>query len=220
LDKTKIKKLLGHEHKECYRMQGSDKVGFKEILKIDHIPFILMLYFAIFLGFNFFYVAFPVHAVQSLNWSLFKLGIFFSVLGLVMVLVQGPILSKISTKFSDAVLATTGSILLAISFLLFTINNDLVVFLSILFFSGGNGIMWPSFLAILSRAAGSEHQGAVQGYASSSGSLASIIGLIAGGIVYGFLGAGTFFIPALLLVAIFALSFKLIKIEKTFPATA
>ena len=52
--------------------------------------------------------------------------------------------------------------------------------------------MWPSFMSILSRRAGTVHQGAVQGVAGSFGGLASIVGLIMGGILYDLLG-GLFF---------------------------
>ena len=52
----------------------------------------------------------------------------------------------------------------------------------VIFFALGNGLMWPSFMSILSRHAGTENQGVIQGVASSFGSIASIIGLILGGI--------------------------------------
>ncbi len=45
-------------------------------------------------------------------------------------------------------------------------------------FACGNGVMWPSFLSILSRAAGDRYQGSVQGFASSVGSFASILCLV------------------------------------------
>jgi MFS family permease len=218
VDERRIKKVFGQEHKECYKMTGADKVSFSDVLKLKHIPFILILYFTIFLAFNFFYVAFPVHAVQSLKWSLLKLGIFFSFLSFIMVCVQGPVLSKISSKFSDSVLTIAGSIILGTSFFLFTSNNEALILLGVFLFSSGNGIMWPSFLSLLSKVAGNKYQGAVQGYASSAGSLASIIGLITGGVLYGLLGAETFLIPGILLLSIFILSFKLVAIENSYLA--
>jgi predicted MFS family arabinose efflux permease len=215
VDEQRTKKIFGQEHKECYQMEGAGKASFRDVIKLENIPFILVLYFAIFLAFNFFYVAFPVHAVQGLEWSLFKLGIFFSVLSLIMVCVQGPILSKISDKFSDSVLTIAGSIILALGFFLFISMNEVLIFLGVVGFSFGNGIMWPSFLSILSKAAGDKYQGAVQGYASSAGSLASIIGLVAGGIVYGLVGVQTFLISGILILVIFGLSFRLISIENS-----
>ena len=86
------------------------------------------------------------------------------------------------------------------------------VLIGILLFAAGNGIMWPSFLSMISKSAESKYQGAVQGFASSSGSLASIIGLITGGILFGVLGPNTFILPAVIMVLIFLASFRLHKI--------
>ena len=137
-------------------------------------------------------------------------------IGFILVLVQGPVLSKISDKFTDGMLSITGSLLLAMSFFLFSGNNELFIFIGVLLFSGGNGIMWPSFLSYLSKVAGQKYQGAVQGYASSAGSLASIIGLIAGGFIYGLLGVKTFLIPGLLFLLIFGLLILFFVIKKSY----
>jgi DHA1 family tetracycline resistance protein-like MFS transporter len=215
IDEQRMKKVFGQEHKECYKMAGAGKASFRDVLQLKNIPFIIILYFLIFLAFNFFYVAFPVHAVQGLNWSLFKLGMFFSVLSLIMVCVQGPVLSKISNKFSDSTLTLAGSVILAIGFFLFSSKSETLIFVGVLFFSAGNGIMWPCFLSILSKAAGDKYQGAVQGYASSAGSLASIVGLIAGGVVYGLIGVQTFLLSGALILLIFVLAFKLVSVENS-----
>jgi MFS family permease len=159
-----------------------------------------------------------VHAVESLKWSLLELGVFFSVLGFIMVLVQGPVLSKISNQFSDSILTIAGSILLASSFFLFTSSDKVLIYLGVLLFSSGNGIMWPSFLSILSKLAGQKYQGAIQGYASSSGSLASVIGLITGGLIYGWIGETTFWIPGTFMLIICALCFRLVPLEDTSAA--
>ncbi len=213
VDEKRINKVFGQEQKDCYKLAGSEKVSFKSVLRLKHIPFMLLLYFLIFLAFNFFYVAFPIHAIQGLKWSLLKLGFFFSVMGLILVLVEGPVLSKISGKYSDGILTVAGSILLAFSFFLFTNENEIIIFSGVILFYSGNCIMWPSFLSHLSKVAGQKYQGAVQGFASSAGSLASIIGLIAGGFIYGLLAVKTFLIPGFLFLFIFVLLFLFFVIE-------
>ena len=67
----------------------------------------------------------------------------------------------------------------------------------------GNGLMWPSVVSLLSKAAGERYQGAVQGVAGSLGAAASILGLILGGLLFGvlegsvfLLSAGTIFVAA------------------------
>ena len=47
---------------------------------LKDVSFLLTIYFLVFLGFNFFYIAFPVHAVQALSWDLTATGTFFSFL--------------------------------------------------------------------------------------------------------------------------------------------
>ena len=104
-----------------------------------------------------------------------------------------------------------GNLILCINFLLITTDNEYLIFLAAVFFAIGNGIMWPSFLSLLAKIAGPEYQGAVQGYANSAGSLASIIGLILGGVIYGWIGINTFFIPAFLIVVIVVLCTQLYR---------
>ncbi len=178
------------------------KHSFWQILKLKNIPLLIGLYFLIYLAFNFFYVAFPVHSVQFLEWDIFRIGVFFSVLSGVMVIVQGPILFKLSNKITDKTLVITGNVILAGSFYLFTRDIDVAVFAGGVLFSIGNGIMWPSFLSILSSLAGEKYQGAVHGYGSSAGSLASIIGLLAGGILYAGLGSWIFLFSVIIFLVI------------------
>ena len=102
---------------------------------------------------------------------------------------------------------------MAINFIFFVSNNTVLVYGAAILFAVGNGLMWPSFMSILSKRAGSVLQGAVQGVAGSFGSLASIIGLIAGGLLYNLLGAATFLISAGIIFLVAVLSVKLLKIK-------
>jgi MFS family permease len=175
----------------------------------------LVLYFLIFLGFNFFYTAFPVHVLEKLKWSIGQMGLFFSVLSLIMAVVQGPVLSRVSKKFSESALIIAGNFILGINFLMLLSENNYVIYGAALFFALGNGLMWPSVLSLLSKAAGKKYQGSVQGFAGSLSSLASIIGLILGGILYSNIGAMTFLISASTIFLVFILSFRLPgKIQK------
>ena len=131
-----------------------------------------------------------------------------------MALVQGPILSKASKKFSEGVLTIVGSIILGVNFIFFTSNDIVLLYVAAVLFAVGNGLMWPSVMSILSKCAGNDHQGAVQGIAGSFGSLASIIGLITGGVLYGFFEESVFLISAGIIFVVFIMSFRLLKITK------
>ncbi|MGA9296439.1 MAG: MFS transporter, partial [Nitrososphaeraceae archaeon] len=206
-----IRKVFAQECRDCYSTEGTKKPRFRDIFRLEHISFLLLLYFFIFLGFNIYYAAFPTHAANDLKWSITQLGIFYAVLSGIMVLVQGPILRKALKKFSEEKLVVIGSLILGTNFILFVSNNIVSIGGAVVLFAVGNGLMWPSFMSILSRRAGSKLQGAVQGVAGSFGGLASIIGLILGGFFYNSIGGATFLISAGIIYAIFVMSFRLMK---------
>jgi MFS family permease len=210
--KGNIGKVFAQECKECYKIVNPKKLRFLDIFKLTHISFLLFLYFLIFLGFSIFYTSFPIHAVLGLKWSITEMGIFYAVLSGIMILVQGPILRKALQKFSENKLVIIGSLILGINFIFFLSNNILLIYTAAILFAIGNGLMWPSLLSILAKNAGTVHQGAVQGVASSFASLASIIGLTIGGVLYNAIGATTFLISAGVIFTVFIISFRLLKI--------
>jgi DHA1 family tetracycline resistance protein-like MFS transporter len=210
--KGNIGKVFAQECKECYKIVNPKKLRFLDIFKLTHISFLLFLYFLIFLGFSIFYTSFPIHAVLGLKWSITEMGIFYEVLSGIMILVQGPILRKALQKFSENKLVIIGSLVLGINFIFFLSNNILLIYTAAVLFAIGNGLMWPSLLSILAKKAGTVHQGAVQGVASSFASLASIIGLTIGGVLYNAIGATTFLISAGVIFTVFIISFRLLKI--------
>jgi len=208
-----IRKAFSQECRECYLNTSTTKPRMQNIFKLKHISFLLVLYFLIFLGFNIYYAAFPTHAANDLKWSVTQLGIFYAVLSGIMVLIQGPVLRKALKKFSEEKLVIIGSIILGTNFILFVSNNIVSVGAAVILFAVGNGLMWPSFMSILSRYAGSKLQGSVQGVAGSFGGLASIFGLVLGGFLYNSIGAVTFLISAGVIFSIFLMSFRMLKWE-------
>ncbi len=210
-----ISKVFQIEHKACYEMEDCPSpVGLKEILAYPFVPMLFLIYFLTFLGFSFFYASFPVFASGTLNWNSAQLGIFFTVSSGIMVLFQGPVLSYLSNKVSDGSLVLFGSFLIGLNFLCLYLGTPVSVWAAVVLLSIGNGLMWPSFLSILAQSGAPEVQGTLQGYANSTGSLASIFGLIAGGLVYQQVGPTIFLASAGVLFSVFLVSFRLIRAEK------
>lgn len=206
-----IRKVFSQECKDCFDNENPKKLKFRDVFKLKHIPYLLVLYFLIFLGFNIFYASFPIHAAIGLKWSVTQLGIFYAVLSGIMVVIQGPVLRKALKKFSEQKLVIIGSVILGTNFILFMSNITFVIYGAVILFALGNGLMWPSFMSILSKRAGTTLQGAVQGVAGSFGSLASIIGLILGGTLYNLIGATTFLVSAGVIFTAFIMSFRLLN---------
>ncbi|MFQ6005304.1 MAG: MFS transporter [Woeseia sp.] len=197
-----LRKTFGQEHRECFEIRAEEQASFGDILKMTNVAALLVVYFLVMLGFSFFYIGFPVHAVRGLGWSVTDAGTFFAFLSLLMVVVQGPVLARASRELSDKTLAMGGTIVLTAGFVCLIREEIFVIYLAAALIALGNGLMWPSVMAMLSRVAGDRHQGAVQGAGGSIGAVASIVGLIAGGLLYNWLGAYVFITAALVVLPI------------------
>ena len=209
-----LRKIFGQEHKECYSIRDPEKVGFRSILKISHVPRLLGVYFLVMLGFSFFYIGFPVHAISELRWTITDIGMFFAYLSLVMVFVQGPVLARASKKLPDSTLVIGGALILTIGFMSLYWDNIKMIYFAATLIALGNGLMWPSVMAMLANAAGEQHQGAVQGAGGSIGAIASIVGLIAGGLLYNWLGSWVFVLAAIVILPVSIIS---LGIRRTAP---
>lgn len=186
------------EHKDCY-VDGDvearpEKIKWEIILGIKGIPLLFIIYFLTFMGFSLFYAALPIYASKNLMWSASELGIFLAYSSFIMILIQGPVLDRLSKRWSNQTLIITGAVLLAISFYLFSMSDKAILYLAISFMSVGNGLMWPSFLALLSKTGPARLQGAIQGYGNSMGSMASMFGLVLGGFLFELINTEVFFI--------------------------
>lgn len=202
------RRLLGKEIKDCYDQQPSvNTVG--KLLQIPAMPLMLVLYFLIFLAFALFYTAFPIHAAVGLGWEIGQLGVYFSVLSLVMIVIQGPVMSYLSPRVAEKPLVVIGSLAMFLSFVLLRYDDLTLIYAAAILFALGNGIMWPSYLSLLGQMGSASDQGYIQGIASSAGSLASIVGLVLGGLLYESFAATSFGIAALFFIAVFMLAFLL-----------
>jgi MFS family permease len=186
--KRSFRQFFQVEHKECYtegKKTSSEKISsWKTVISQPGIPKLYAVYFLTFLAFSLFYAGLPLYASSILEWSASDLGLFLSYSSIIMFITQGPILSRLTETFENQYLIIAGSILLGISFLLLSNQNLILLYLSMTILSLGNGIMWPSFMSLLAKTGDKQMQGTIQGYGSSMGSFASMIGLLVGGLLF------------------------------------
>jgi len=104
--------------------------------------------------------------------------------------------------------------MLGTNFLLLIPGDLFLTYLATGFFALGDGLMWPSFLSLLSKIAGKRYQGTVQGFASSFAGLASITGLILGGLLYEMFAGRAFLLAGMVIYTVFLLNFRLRRFEK------
>lgn len=206
---AKFKKAFGVEYKECHDADVKNKSGWKSVVNQQKAPLMIFLFFLVFLAINLFYATFSMHSSLNLNWDAKQVGFFFTLLSFLMIIGQGPLLTRLSKKYSEEKLFSTGAIIMVISFLLFTNSQNIIVYLGAILYGIGNGIMWPSYLTMLSKIGDPSKQGALQGIANSAGSFAAIIGLIFGGILLTLLSGKIYIISAVILCTIGLIGWKL-----------
>ncbi|MEM1413569.1 MAG: MFS transporter [Myxococcota bacterium] len=185
---------LGQQAKPCH---GEEAPRGQAVWRQPAVARALVATFLLFLAFNFFFAGFPVHAVEVFGWDPSELGFFFGVLALVMMAAQGPLLGAASRRLPGTVVFALGIALLVAAMFTFELPAGPVSYLGAVFYAAGNGLSWPTFQARVAELGG-EAQGAVQGAVTSAASLASIVGLVAGGALYPAVGAGLFTVAAAL----------------------
>lgn len=185
---------IGAQVKDCSR--GPEPTAPLRIASLPGVPLLVAAAFVQLLGFNLFYASFPIFAAQGLGWEVGTLGGFFTLMSISMVIAQGPIRDQLAKRMSPAALFASGQIALTVAFLLMMTGDTTFVVLSSVAFAVGNGLGWPTFQTLVANRAPTEYQGAVQGTVTSAMSLASILGLVVGGLLYPWLGTGIYVLCA------------------------
>ena len=196
-----VARVMGQQHKRCDRPEPAARPG---AFSRPIVVALIVATFMLFVAFNLFYAGFPIYATQALGWDAGRMGLFFALMSGMMIVAQGPLLRFASANLAASTVFLIGTLGLLGAFVSFALAPWWAPFLGAMLFAMGNGLAWPTFQARLADAADPEDQGAVQGAATSAGSLASIIGLVVGGVLYPSLGVGLFIVGALLFVPVAA----------------
>src|SRR5262249_21163898 len=99
-------------------------------------------------------------------------GLLFCYIGLLIVVVQGGLVRRLAPRVGERALIVTGTLLMAIGFLLQWGSSTLpVLLLAIGVMSVGNALNTPSLSSLISRAAGADRQGGVLGVSQALGAL-------------------------------------------------
>jgi DHA1 family tetracycline resistance protein-like MFS transporter len=130
---------------------------------------------------------------------------FFAVLSGMMIVAQGPLLSLASKHIGRRVVFAIGMAFLALALISYQLPPGPVTYIGAACLALGNGLSWPTFQACVAELGGNE-QGVVQGAVTSASSLASIVWLVLGGVLYPTLGGNLFFVAAGLFAAVLVLT--------------
>ena len=194
---------LSQQAKPCH--ETPQRHALRRGLAHGPVAIVLVGTFILFLGFNVFYAGFPIHAVGAYNWTPAELGAFFAVLSGMMIVAQGPLLSWASTHVGRRVVFASGMAFLALALISYQLPPGPVTYIGAACFAIGNGLSWPTFQARVAELGGNE-QGVVQGAVTSASSLAAIVGLVLGGVLYPTLGGSLFLVAAGLFTGVLVLT--------------
>ncbi|HKK87887.1 MAG TPA: MFS transporter, partial [Saprospiraceae bacterium] len=199
-----LSRFFGQAHKSC-RNPDTRRAKLKDLLQLENIPLMFLLYLMVFLSFSLFYVGFPVYSSQVLGWSAKELGGFLAISSLIMFGVNTYGIKYLNRYTGPRQLMLSGAILMAISFALLTLDNFFALAAANVLLSVGNGVLWPSFMSVLSESSPPDKIGGIMGWGNSMGSLGSILGLLIGGFLYTHIGPRLFFLGSLLFLTVFIL---------------
>jgi MFS family permease len=160
---------------------------------------------------------------DTFNWSPRNVGLYFGYLGLIIMIVQGGLIGRLSKRFGDWPLAIVGPFIamLGMANLVFMYYHP--IFSVLIFFgtlsAAGRSFQTPTLFSLISKNSDRRQQGVVFGVNQGLGSLARAIGPAVGGLIYDHYAAGPFALASALLFAAFLWTLTLSR-KRNVPAVA
>ena len=195
--------------------QRMDKISliklnpFWQLRDVFRIPQLRWLLLATFLWMTPFAMLQSNLAVLGSDWLGSReqdIALVFTIIGLIIVIVQGGLIRPLLRMFSESRLTLAGMILFAIGFCFYALipstrsNGTLLAAVIVLPF--GNALITPTIASLTSQAVGPREQGRVQGGSQSVQAFARVIGPTIGGYAYAEIGASSPYIASVLFMIV------------------
>jgi MFS transporter, DHA1 family, tetracycline resistance protein len=191
----------------------------KGVMAIPQLRWLLIVSFLYTLPFAALGANLGLFAKDSLGWDADSIGVIFALVGVTDIVVQGVLLQWLLKRFRDNQVAVLGFICEGIGYVLIAsiavLHTPVPLLIGTIFFAMGDGLLGPSLGGLLSRAAGEQSQGQVQGGSQSVHSLAQIAGPSLGGAIYDGFGHATIYVAGAGIVAV-----AVAALSRVFPSPA
>lgn len=189
----------------------------KELWKIKHVPYTAFIYFFLFLIISYIIAVFPLHTQTQLGWSAMDLAKFFAITGVVMIIAEGPLLSRLTKKISDVKINLLGLFALTASFIFLLEIEDMISLLAAgISFGFGFSLTTTGQLSMISKMVPENLQGSLHGSLATIMAIGGVIGLVTGGILFEVIEAqGVYLMAAIISGVLIIMSVRLLKIEKS-----
>jgi len=145
----------------------------------------IFVFFMFTLAFVNMEISFGLFLKDFFLFSEVQIGFVLAGVGITMAIVQGGLIGKLTDRFREENLISTGSILAAIGlFVLFRSTSYIELFGGLFLLTLGYSILNPCLSSTLSKRAAEDERGAVMGVYHSGGSLARVAGPLMAGALY------------------------------------
>lgn len=161
------------------------------------VGYLIVLYFVFGFGFSNFEALFALLIQANLHYDVMRGNLFLLFLGLVVAAVQGGLIGRLVQMFGERRLILAGALIFSAGLVALPFVGHVLWLLAALFTIGiGQGLNRSSILGLISQSIGSDEQGEVLGVAQAAGSLARIVGPLAGGLMFDHMGRMVPFVVA------------------------
>jgi len=179
---------------------------FRPILKNRRLMQLLFIAFFSMAGFVMLESMGSLFALDIFNWHELKVGLYFGYLGVIIAIVQGGLIGRLSRKFGDWPLAIAGPAFVAIGMAnLVFLSHHPIVWLMLLggaASSAGRSLQSPTLFSLMSKNSDPRQQGLVFGLNQGLLSMARVLGPIIGGIMYTYRPGAPFALAACILAGV------------------
>jgi|HubBroStandDraft_1064217.scaffolds.fasta_scaffold00118_6 DHA1 family tetracycline resistance protein-like MFS transporter len=157
----------------------------RDALGRPQLRILMILFFATTFAFAGMETTFGLWAYQRLDWGPQQVGIVFAVVGIVLVIVQGGLIGRITKRYGEARVLFVGTVGIGIGLALLAAATEPVLGIGAsCCLALGMGLASPSIASLISREAAAAEQGGILGVNQSVGSFARIIGPAVAGQAY------------------------------------
>ena len=161
------------------------------IVEHKSLLMILALYFLTFLCMTNLQVALALLVKARLGWGERAVGHLFGLFGALGLVIQGLLIGRLSRAVGQVRLLVIGLLFLGAGMaIIAAAKSGSVLITGVTLVGTGFGLSIPLLSTLASTVAGEERQGAVLGFAQSSGGLARTIGPVLGGFLFAYFGTG------------------------------
>ncbi len=187
--------------------------GLRKVMTFPGTSRLIFVFFLVTMGFTQLEACFALVMQDRFGLGAKDAGLYLGFMGIIMVLLQGGLIGRLSKVFAERSLALTGLILLILALVLFSGASTLnFCIIAMVLVALGQGLQSPTLMSLVSKSSPPQDRGSVMGLYQSAGSFARMVGPPTAGMLYDHLGNGAPFMGAAFIVLLAFMSLALMPV--------